>query len=240
MIGLDARASRPDEGRSAAVMSHAIGGSLSSAIGVALSPIPIVAVILMLGTSHARRNGVAFALGWVVGLVAVSAVILAVSHGAGSANSDASHGVRWGTLAVGALFLMMAVAQWRKRPKRGETAEMPRWMTGINRFTAPKAAGLGVVLSAANPKNLALTATAAAAIAQQGLTAGGDAVAVAVFVVVASLTVGGPVVLYLVATERFSGPLNSIKEFMAAHNAVIMFVVLLVLGAKLIGSGIAG
>ena len=62
----------------------------------------------------------------------------------------------------------------------------------------------------------------------------------AVFVVIGSLTVAGPVVFFLVAPRRAAGPLSSIKDFMAAHNAVIMMVVLLVLGAKLIGNGIAG
>ena len=57
---------------------------------------------------------------------------------------------------------------------------------------------------------------------------------------IGSLTVAGPVVVFIVASRRAAGPLESIKDFMAAHNAVIMMVVLLVLGAKLIGNGIAG
>jgi hypothetical protein len=222
------------------MLSQAIGGSLSSAIGVALSPIPIVAVILMLGTPQARRNGPAFALGWVFGLIAVSAIVLALAHGASTPNSDSSDGVRWGTLVVGVLFVVMAVGQLRKRPKKGQQPEMPKWMATINGFSAPKSAVFGTVLSAANPKNLALTATAAAGIAQQGLSGGGDAIAVAIFVIVASLSVGGPVVLFLSAPKETSGPLASIQTFMSDHNAVIMFVVLLVLGTKLIGTGIAG
>ena len=66
------------------------------------------------------------------------------------------------------------------------------------------------------------------------------AVSIACFVVIGSLTVAGPVVFFLVASRRAAGPLESIKDFMAAHNAVIMMVVLLVLGAKLLGNGIAG
>ena len=67
-----------------------------------------------------------------------------------------------------------------------------------------------------------------------------DTVAVAVFVVLGSLTVAGPVVFYMVAATKAEGPLGTIKEFMSDHNAVIMFVLLLVLGAKLLGDGIAG
>jgi hypothetical protein len=44
----------------------------------------------------------------------------------------------------------------------------------------------------------------------------------------------------VVAPSRAAGPLSSIKQFMSEHNAVIMMVVLLVLGAKLIGNDVAG
>lgn len=55
----------------------------------------------------------------------------------------------------------------------------------------------------------------------------------AVFVVIGSLTVAGPVVAYLVMGERAERPLSEIKQFMSDHNAVIMAVVCLVLAARL-------
>jgi Sap, sulfolipid-1-addressing protein len=117
---------------------------------------------------------------------------------------------------------------------------MPKWMAMIDTFTAGKSLGLGAALSALNPKNLALTAAGAASIAQAGLSSGDAAVAVGIFVLIASVTVAGPVVFYVLATDAAATPLASIKEFMSDHNAVIMMVVLLVLGAKLLGQGIAG
>ena len=62
----------------------------------------------------------------------------------------------------------------------------------------------------------------------------------AVFVAIASISVVGPVLWYLVAPESAAKPLESIKQFMAEHNAVIMCVILVVLGAKLLGDGIGG
>jgi hypothetical protein len=38
-------------------MGEAIGDSLSMAIGIALSPVPIIAVVLMLTTERDRVNG---------------------------------------------------------------------------------------------------------------------------------------------------------------------------------------
>jgi threonine/homoserine/homoserine lactone efflux protein len=220
------------------MLSQAIGDLLPSAVGVAISPIPIIAVILMLGTPKAKSNGPAFALGWVAGLVIVSVVVLVVAGGADDPNSATSTGINWFQVAIGVLFLVMAAGQWRKRPKKGEEPVMPKWMALIDDFGAAKSAGLGVLLSALNPKNLALTAAGAAAIAQAGLDGGQSAIAVAVFVVIGSITVVGPVVFFVVASDRAAKPLASIKEFMADHNAVIMFVLLLVVGAKILGQGI--
>jgi hypothetical protein len=43
-------------------MGEAIGQSLPLAIGVALSPVPIIAIVLMLTTPRARANGPAFVM----------------------------------------------------------------------------------------------------------------------------------------------------------------------------------
>jgi threonine/homoserine/homoserine lactone efflux protein len=221
-------------------MGQAIGDLLPSAVGVALSPVPIIAVILMLGTPKARSNGPAFALGWVFGLVAVSVIVLLLASDSDDADSGSSTAVDVIKLLIGVLFLLMAIKQWQARPKAGEEAAMPKWMAAIDRFTAGKSLGLGALLSGVNPKNLALTAAAAATIAQAGLDGGESTIAVAIFVVIGSLTVVGPVLYYVVAGDRAAGALDSIKQFMSRHNAVIMFVLLLVLGAKLLGNGIAG
>jgi len=219
------------------MLIDAIGDLLPSALAVALSPIPIVAVILVLGSPRARTAGPAFALGWVAGLAAVSAVVVLVLGGGGH---DEATGVAWLKLALGLLFLAMAAGQWRKRPGKGEEPEPPRWMAGIESVSTPKAAVLGVALSAANPKNLALTLAASASIAQAGLDGADEAVAIAVFVVLGSITVAGAVLFYLLDSARAERPLAAMKQFMSDNNAVIMMIVLLVIGAKLIGDGLAG
>jgi threonine/homoserine/homoserine lactone efflux protein len=226
-----------DEG-GVTLLIKAIGELLPSAVGVALSPVPIIAVILMLGTARARSNGVSFAIGWVAGLIIVSAIVLVLASGADDADSASATGVNWGQVAIGVLFLIMAVAQWRKRPRAGDEPAMPKWMTTIDSFTPAKSLGLGALLSGVNPKNLALTASAAASIAQAGLSGGESTAAVAVFVSIGSLTVAGPVAFYLAAPPKAGVTLGDIKQFLSEHNAVIMMVVLLILGVKLIGQGI--
>lgn len=222
------------------MLGEAIGNLLPSAVGVAVSPVPIIAVILMLGTPKARSNGPAFAAGWIAGLVVVAVVVLLVAGGADDPDGGPSTAVDAVKLAFGVLFLAMGFQQWRRRPRAGEQPQMPGWMRAIDGFTTERSTILGVALSGLNPKNLALTLAAAASIAQAGLSAGGDVVAVGVFVVIGSLTVAGPVAAYLWASERVEQPLTEVKQFMADNNNVIMAVVLVVLAAKLVGDGIAG
>ncbi len=220
------------------MLSRVIGDLLPSALAVALSPIPIVAVVLVLGTPRARSAGSAFALGWVCGLLAVSVIVVLVL-GAGSDPDSDDPGVAWLKVALGLLFLVMAAKQWGKRPKDGREPETPAWMATIDTATPAKAAVLGATLSGANPKNLALTLAAAASIAEAGLAGAETATAIAVFVAIGSLSVAGAVLFYLVDAERAARPLEVVKQFMTDNNAVIMMVVLLLLGAKLLGDGLA-
>jgi nitrate reductase gamma subunit len=113
-------------------------------------------------------------------------------------------------------------------------------MSTVDSVTPPRATLLGAALSGANPKNLALTLTAAASIAEALLDPAETTIAVAVYVGLGSLTVAGPVLLYLIDARRAARPLAAVKHFMSDYNAVIMMIVLLLLGAKLLGDGIAG
>ncbi|MCU1370613.1 MAG: hypothetical protein JWO77_1807 [Ilumatobacteraceae bacterium] len=221
------------------MLQQVIGSFLPTAIGVAISPIPIIAVVLMLGTPRARTDGPAFAAGWIVGMVTVAAVVLLLT-GTSDTSSTASDGVNWLKVAIGILFLVLAKRQWQSRPAKGQQAEVPGWMRTIDELEPGRAFVLGAGLSGLNPKNLALTAAAAATISQAGLSTADRAIAVVVFVLIASITVVGAVVFYLVAEERARAPLASLKEFMSEHNAVIMVVILVILGAKILGDGFGG
>ena len=81
----------------ARMLIDAIGDLLPSALAVALSPIPVVAIVLILGASNARTAGPAFAFGWIAGLPAVSVIVVLVVGGGGDAEATTagSTGSRW-------------------------------------------------------------------------------------------------------------------------------------------------
>jgi len=220
-------------------MGRGVGEVMTYAIGVAISPVPIIAVILMLFSQRAKVNGPVFLAGWALALAVVSGVVYVVSDAGNAATSStASDTISWGKIVFGVLLLLLAARNWRSRPKPGSEPEMPKWMAGIDEFSPGKAFGLAVLLAGVNPKNLLLAAGAGAGLAQLGLPTTDVVVSLVVFVVVGSVTIAGPVVYYLVGGDTAKAELDSMKGWLALHNAAVMTVLFLVFGVNLIAKGL--
>jgi threonine/homoserine/homoserine lactone efflux protein len=220
-------------------MGRGISEVLPYAIGVAISPIPIIAVILMLFSSRAKANGPVFLLGWVIGLSVVVAVVYAITHAANAAtDSTSSDTVSWIKVAAGVLLIGAARRQYAKRPKTGEVAQMPKWLSTVDQMKPGAAFVLAIICSAVNPKNLILAAGAAAGVAQVNDSVGDAVVALIVFVLVASLSVGGAVAYYFIGGARARAHLDDFKAYLTEHNAAVMATLLLVIGVVLIAKGL--
>lgn len=221
-------------------MGEVIGQLLPTAVGVMLSPLPIVGVILMLLSNKAKVNGPVFLIGWLVGLAIVVGGIVAFvdpdrlnqSDGAPSTLSGVLH------LVLGGLLLLLAVKQLKGRPKKGEEAKMPSWMAKMQDASPIFAFGMGAFLSGLNPKNLIFDIAAAAAIVAGDLSTTEQFVAVLVFMILASLTVGIPVIWFLVAGESAKAKLETLRGYLVQYNWVIMCVLFLILGVKFIGQAL--
>src|ERR1019366_5210081 len=213
--------------RPAARMGQAIGGILPLAIGVAISVLPIIALILMLITPRARGNGLAFLAG--CGSVLVIAGVAGVSSSSGP--STAAYAIK---LLLGVLFLLLEAPKWHSRPAPGEQPPAPKWMAALDTFGPGKSLGLGAALSGVNPKNLILTIGAAASIAQAGLPGGQQASVLAVFIALGSVTVATPLVIYLAMGAKAAGILDGWRAWLAANNAAVMLVLFLVFGVLLV------
>jgi threonine/homoserine/homoserine lactone efflux protein len=222
------------------VLTTAVGEMLPSAIAIALSPIPIVAVVVVLSGPHGRANGPVFLTGWLVGLSALTAIVMLLTGDSSDPESTTSTVVDVVRLVIGALLLLLAVREWRHRPEPGADLAEPTWMAKLGTAGPGRTFVFGAAVGGVNPKNAILTVAAAVSISQVGLETGEAIVVGVVFVVLSSLSVIAVVGAHVALGERAELGLSRLKTFMLTNNAVIMMVVLIVFGVKIIGEGISG
>lgn len=221
-------------------MGQVIGDVLPLALGIAISPAPMIAVILMLLSAGSRMAPAAFLLGWVLGIGSVVTVTaLVVGPLDGSSSGEPAVWVSVTKIVLGCAALLLAFRQWRQRPRSGEEPAPPRWLAAMESVTVGRALGLGVLLAAANPKNLTLCLSGGVTIG--GALSGSEIVIpLVVFVVLASCTVAAPVVGDLVARTALQGPLDEMRGWLTANNTALMASLLLIIGTVLIGKGLGG
>src|SRR5680860_818558 len=192
-------------------MGPVIGDILPLALGVAISPVPIIAVILMLLSPRARATSVGFLVGWIVGVtVVVTLVTLLVNPADSSDPSEPSMVVTWLKILLGLAAIGLGVKEWRGRPTGDQPGTLPEWMSSIDQMTPVKAVGLAALLAGVNPKNLTLCLAGGLVIGGADLSVEETVLVIALFVVIASCTVAVPVLGYLVARERMAQALGGL------------------------------
>jgi threonine/homoserine/homoserine lactone efflux protein len=220
-------------------MLNAIGQVVPEAAMIALSPFPIVGLIMILFTKEAHTNSLLFLLGWLFGLLTVATIVLLLVRagiiGVGQATVDA--GIKWGSVVFGLVLLLLAYRYWQKRPKTGETAATPGWMDKIDAITPGGAFGLGVLLSAINPKSSLLALSAVLTIVGADLNTATTIITTLAFILLASITVIGLVVYVHIAGSNAEHLLNTAKTWLIQHNAALTAAIFLALGIKLVWQG---
>lgn len=217
-------------------MLDIIGSTLAQTFGVALSPIPLIAVIALF--HKGRVPAFFFTLGWFVGVTGVMAVTMLGASAAASANQDsASTGVNWFQLAVGVLFVGFAYRQFVTRPKTANP-DPPKWIEALGSLGPLRDFALGAVLIVANAKNIPLLlalgakvgSTEALSDVQQWITVivlGLLSTGFAIAILLLTLTAGGRAIV-----ERLDG-------FMIRYNHIIMALLFGFLGLQMIGGALA-
>lgn len=210
------------------------------ALGVMASPIAVMVVIVLLAGPGGLARAAAYVGGWVGGLLVIGGLVLALVDAATDAETG-NPGVLAGVikLALGIVLLVLAVRKWQGRPRDGETASLPGWMSTLETAAPGRAFLLGATLAAVKPKNVALTAAAATSIAGAALGAGASAALLALYALIASLSVAAPLVVALAMGPRAAGMLDCWKTWLEANNSVLVGLVLLVFGSVLVAQGIA-
>jgi threonine/homoserine/homoserine lactone efflux protein len=220
-------------------MGSVIGQMLPYAVGIAISPIPVVAVILMLFSRRAGSNGPAYLAGWVTGLFLVIVVVQLLAGLLGAAPGSPPAWAGWLKLLLGILLVVLGVRRWRTRPPTGSPAPLPPWLHAVDDLRPGTAFAMGALLSGVNPKNLALTVAATLVLVQAGLSGVESLLAAIVFVAIASASVAGPLVYQALGGPAARTTLDTWRAWLEDENATVMAVVLVVLGVVLVGHGLA-
>jgi hypothetical protein len=215
-------------------MGTAISEALAFAPVIALSPLPIIAIMLLLGTPRAHRNAAAFLAGWVLALSAIGVIVLLSQSG----EDEESSGVAVFELVLGVLAIALAGVQWSRRPRPGQPRKVPGWMRKLDGFGPRASLVTALVLSAGNPKNLVPAIGGAAVIARAGIEPAEEALALAVFVLAGSLGVGLPVALYFALRERSARWLAAFRAWLIRRSAIVVTVLLGLIGLKLVYDGL--
>lgn len=217
-------------------MPEVMGEVLPLAFVIALSPIPIVATVLMLLSPGAGRSGVTFLLGWVLGTLAAVVVFTALST---VLPFESGGGYLVGTgllIGIGLILITIGVSRWTRRGlAKGDPP--PRWMSGIDTITTPRAFIVGLVL-AVNPKNALVALAAGLTIGGSGITIAEEVVVVAIFVLVATATVTIPVIAYLLTARRSAQALAALRVWLDDNTATVKSLQALIIGVVIVGIGI--
>lgn len=218
-----------------------IGETLPLAIAIAFSPLGIVAVIVMLLSRYPRASSASFVIGWASGISAIAVAGYALAALLPDTGEEAPRRIAapLTLIVLGVISIGLALRQWRARPAADEEVALPTWMSRIDGLTALRSFAFGVVLAATKPKNIILAFGSGVAAAGAGLAGAQAFIVLGVFLAFASISMGAPVIAYLIAGDRIRGPLTSVREWLVRHNAAMLGVILLFLGVVLVGNGIA-
>lgn len=208
---------------------------IPEAIGIAVSPIPIIAILVILMGKRAKTNGLAFMAGWVIAVSILSIVILSVAQGGNVGKAhDPNKIAATVQLLLGLVLLFFAAKNWRQRPKVGQKAPMPKWLKTIDKLPTASAFGLAFMLGALNVKNIPLTTSAMLLVAEANASSSQTYASIAFFVAIASISICLPPLFYLCSPQTASRIFNKGKNWLTQHNSVILSVLFALLSIKII------
>ena len=221
-------------------MGSIIGDILTSAVGIALSPIALLAAITLVLSPRGNASALGFLGGWLLGVIVPVLVISILTGLLPESQGDGSRPVA-GTilLLLGALFLYLAVGEWRIRPLPGKAPVLPRWVAALNSMTVTQGLALGFGLGAASPKNLTLGVAAGLTIGAAEFRPRELIVVLLVFVLIAVSSMLLVVVGGMLGVDVWRRELVDFRDWLGRNSATVQVVLYLVLGTALVGAGIS-
>jgi len=202
---------------------------------IAISPLSIIPAILVLHTPRPRPTGVAFLIGWVLGIAVITGAFVG---GADMSNNGLDSKPTWSPyvrIVLGIALIAFGVYRWLGRHR---SAHNPKWMTAMSSMGPARGFLTAIVLTVANIKVFAMCAAAGVAIGTAALGRAGAWQAVLIFTALSASSVAIPVLSYLVAGDRLDGPLERLKIWMERNHGALVAGILWFIGAALLYKGI--
>jgi threonine/homoserine/homoserine lactone efflux protein len=211
---------------------------LPIALGVALSSVPITAILVFLGSTRARQSAPAFLAGYAVGLAIVTflfAVGVAALPPGRRGPKDEIIGVVEIVLGAG----LVAYGIWMiAHRKQSEASAGSGRLKRLENLGPLPALGVGLLLNI-RPKSLVLAVAAGIALGSSGFGPTGLAVAFLVYLAVGLSSVVVPVIIYFRSSGKAVEEIARGRRWITRNGRAVTITVVLMLGAVLIGAGIA-
>lgn len=216
----------------------AVGQLLPVGLAAALSSVPITVLLVIMLSPRRTGAAVPYVLGCVVG----TALVVAVASLAAQVLPDPRPRQARTVLAVieivlGGALLALGVRGWRRRHRDHHELQLPGWaMSALDTVTGLRAFALGVLIEL-RPKSALLACVVGLQVTAAGRDPGPLGVIV-IYVVIATSTVTLPVLLTALSPRTMEPRLRSASETISRDGPLISSVVLLMVGAVVIGSGL--
>jgi Sap, sulfolipid-1-addressing protein len=203
----------------------------TSAIAIALSPVPLMELILVLFSTRRVINTIAF----VVTLLACTALLLLIGARGGQAigaSDDSGPSTASGVLfaVLGLLLVVIGIRNWRNRADHSE----PAILAGIARMGPAPVAFLAFGTVFVNPKNTVLIAASGQTLG----TAGRPWLAGALFAVLSTAPYLAAAAYSLLGGAAAERNLDRMRSWLVERNRLIMGILCTVLGLVLLGKGV--
>ncbi len=202
---------------------------------IASSPITVIPAVLVLHAPRPRPTGLAFLGGWLLSLIALTALFTGASELLGGLHKSPPAWASWVRVVIGSALILFGVYRWLTRNRQHDT---PRWMRSFSTLTPLRAGVTGAVLGLVRPEVLIICALAGLALGTGGLGVVGGWLAGAFFVAVSASTVAIPILAYAGAGDRLDEPLERLKVWMEQNHAALLAVVLVLIGLMVLYNGI--
>ena len=214
-------------------MAQLILEVLPYAVGVFASPLPVIIAVVLLFTPTPRPTSVTYVVTWIAGLTLATVVMSLLASRIEGQQGEGGWGA-WLRVALGVTLVAFAIRMWMGRAEQST----PPWLSSLMDAGPREAVRYGVLMSAANPKELLMAAAAGLAIGASDAGTAAAAGAIAVFVLVGAASVAAPLVVFLVGGKSTLKSLTVAREWLQTNSVSVASVVLAAIGVLLLVGGL--